>query len=307
MIGAVLLFLVAVVEPGASAQTTGLRAAEGEWVGYISFRGAFLTTDQTFRGGFEFVSEGGELEGVFQWGGGVTQVGGVVSGPDTMPRFDLTSVVSNGVNIPDVTGGGEIMLTAATCERLEGTGDWAGVADISEIVWWAVRGEAASEPAAFFDAVEALQVRVGDLVASIESGAVIVGGGVIGQLEPLMAEAEMLAARLSRTGGCGIEFYRSVIASQIRRIVEYVLLAPDIDVFTLGQTLLLAVRAGLIGGDDWSPQIAGGAQLKVEERISAAIEDADVVELTILAAIAEDMGWDDLAADTRFALEEIGE
>ncbi|MDR9451166.1 MAG: hypothetical protein RI637_08115, partial [Acidimicrobiia bacterium] len=97
--------LLALVVPAASAQTPELRAAEGEWVGFISFRGTTAQTDQSFRGGFEFASAGGEVEGTFQWGGGVTQIGGVVSGPDTIPRFDLTSVMSNGVDIPDVTGG----------------------------------------------------------------------------------------------------------------------------------------------------------------------------------------------------------
>jgi len=100
--------------------------------------------------------------------------------------------VSNGVDIPDVSGGGEIRFTAATCERLEGIGvnidvELIGAADISEAVWWAVRSEAATDPTAFFEAFEALQVKVGDLLKSLEGGAVIAGGGIVGQREPLLA------------------------------------------------------------------------------------------------------------------------
>lgn len=98
-----------------------------------------------------------------------------------------------------------------TCERLEGTGvnidvEMMGRADIGEIVWWAVRVGAASDPAAFFEAFDALQVKVGDLLESLEGGTVIAGGGIVGRLEPLLAEAETLAAELNRAEGCGLEF-----------------------------------------------------------------------------------------------------
>lgn len=291
--------------PAASAQTPEMRAVEGNWVGHISFRGTTNRTDQTFRGGFEFMSAGGEVEGTFQWGGGITQIGGVVEGPDTMPRFGLTSVVSNGVNIPDVSGGGEILFTAATCERLEGTGVNIGVermgADISEIVWWAVRDGATSEPAAFFEAFEALQVKIGDLIKSLESGAVIVDG-VGGQLEPLLAEAETLAARLGRTDGCGLEFYRSVIAAEVSRLIDAILANPDVGVYNLGQILLTAVRVGLIGGEAANPEVELAAHEVLAQRIQAAIEAEDFTELEILSLIAEDLGWDDLLYEAIYAL-----
>jgi hypothetical protein len=310
---AALAVLLALAVPAASAQTPELRAAEGDWVGYISFRGTTAQTDQTPRGGFEFTSAGAEVEGTFHWGAGVTQIGGVVSGPDTMPRFDLTTVVSNGVDIPDVTGGGEILFTAASCERLEGTGvnidvEMMGAAEISEIVWWAVRGEAASDPAAFFEAFEALQVKVGDLLKSLEGGAVIAGGGIGGQIEPLLAEAETLAAQLSRAEGCGLEFYRSVIAAEVQRLVDYILANPDVDVFTLGQVLLAAVRAGVIGSGSAadSAGLEGAAQSLLADRIAAAADAEDVVELEVLSWMAEDLGWEDLAYDAIVALVRIG-
>ena len=305
--------LLALVAPGASAQTPEATAAEGDWVGFISFRGSTGQTDQSFRGGFEFSSRAGAVAGTFQWGGGTTQIGGVVSGPDTMPRFDLTSVVSNGQSISDVSGGGEVMFTAASCERLEGTGvnidvELMGRADISEIVWWAVRGEAASDPAAFFEAFEALQVKVGDLLKALEAGAVIAGGGIVGQLEPLLLEAETLAAKLGRSDGCGLELYRSVIAAEVQRIVDYILSNPDVDVFTLGQVLLSALRAGVIGSatEPVDGGIDAAAQGLLAARIAAAAEAENVAELEILSLIAEDMGWEDLAYDAIIALVRIG-
>ncbi len=311
-LGASLACLLAMLAPAAAAQTSELRAGEGEWVGFISFRGEAGRVDQMFRGGFEFNSAGGALDGDFQWGGGVVQIGGVVNGPDTMPRFDLTSVVSNGEAVPDVSGGGEIQLTAASCERLEGTGvniDVAimGRAEISQIVWWAVRGNAASDPAAFFTAFEALQIKVGDLLKALDGTAVITGGGIIGQLEPLLTEAETLAARLARAEGCGLEFYRSVIAAEVGRLLEFVLTNPEVDVFTLGQVFLSALRAGVFGsGSEATGSLESAAQGLLAERIAAAGAAEDVIELEILGLIAEDMGWADQANDALAALARIG-
>ena len=297
----------------ASAQTSELRAAEGEWVGFISFRGVTAQSDLRFRGNFEFASTGGEVEGTFQWGAGVTQIGGVVSGSDTRPRFDLTSVVSNGVDIPDVSGGGGILLTAATCERLEGTGvdidvEMMGRADIGEIVWWAVRGEASSDPAAFFEALEDLQDEVSALLDSLDAGAVIAGGGIVGRLEPLLAEAESLAARLDRTESCGLEFYRSIVADEVARLLEYVLDNPEVDVFTLAQVLLAALRAGVFGAGAESADagLEAAAQGLVADRIASAEAAENVVELEILSLVAEDLGWEDLATEAVLALIRIG-
>ena len=127
--------MLALVAPTASAYARQVQAVDGDWVGHISFRGTTAWTDQRARGGFEFTSAGGEVEGTFQWAGGNTQIGGVVRGPDTMPLFVLTSGVSNGVNIPVADGGGEILFTVATCERLEGTGVNIGVERMGADAW----------------------------------------------------------------------------------------------------------------------------------------------------------------------------
>jgi hypothetical protein len=306
-LGLVLLVLVGTIAPAASAQTPSLRADEGEWSGHVSFVGGGIP----FRGSFQFTSAGGVVEGSFGWSSDTVSVGGVVSGPDTMPRFDLTSVLTGGIDVPDVSGGGEIMFTAGTCERLEGTGvniDVAQMVDISSIVWWAIRTTSAPDIGAFLDAYDTLRQEVADVLATLETGAVVLGGGVLGRIEPLLAEAERLASQLNRTEGCGIEFYRSIIAIEIGQLFDFLLANPNVNEFVLAQILLTAARAGLIGsGNEAGPSdLDAVAQGLLEVRIASAIEAADPVELLILALVAEDLGWDDLAADARFALEVMG-
>lgn len=300
---AVLLVVVTVTVFPASAQTNGLRALEGDWSGFVSFVGGGIP----FQGTFAFTSAGGEVDGSFGWSGASVVTGGVVSGPDTMPRFDLTSVVSGGVGIPDVSGGGEIKFTAATCERLEGTGvniDVAQMVDIGSIVWWAVRTDTASDPGRFFESLVALRIEVDEVLGGLESGAVILGGGVFGRIEPLLAEAEMLASELDRTEGCGIEFYRSVVASEVESLLLFALSNPDIDVFTLGQIFLTAVRAGVIGsGSEAGPGVLDTAAYDaLAGRIAEAAAAGDTVELEILSLIADDMGWEDLETEAIIAL-----
>jgi len=305
--GLVMLLVLVTLVPAASAQTPALRAAEGDWSGHVSF----VSGGIQFRGSFAFTSAGGEVEGSFGWSGGGAVVGGVVSGPDTMPRFDLTSVVSNGIDVPDVTGGGDILFTAGTCERLEGTGvniDVQQMVDSSSIVWWAVRSEAAPDIDAFLDAYDALRLEVAGVLDTLDGG-VVLGGGVFARVEPLFAEAERLAAQLDRSEGCGIEFYRSILAMEVGLLLDYLYANPDIEAFLLAQILLTAARAGIIGsGGEAGPD---GNDLAVQDlleaRINSAIEAADSVELVYLSAIAADLGYDELAADALFALEAVGE
>lgn len=72
-----------------------------------------------------------------------------------------------------------------------------------------------------------------------------------------------------------------MIAAEVLRLVDYILANPDVDVFTLGQVLLVAVRAGVIGSgsDGASADIEVAAQALLSERIAAAAEAEDVVEL----------------------------
>lgn len=298
----VALALVLGLVPTASGQTSPMRAADGQWTGYVSFVGNGIS----FRGSFEFESAGGQLDGSFGWAGADVTVGGVVSGPDTRPRFDITSIVSSGIDVPDASGGGEIEFTAATCERLEGDGvfiDVSGRVDISSTVWWAVRRGTSPDVQPFFEALDALRQDVSDILDSLESGAIVVGG-VYHRLLPSLIDAEELASQLARSEGCGEEFYRSVITSEVERLFLFALANPDIDVFTFGQLMITAARAGVIGSGNESGGLDDYARDAFDARLFKAIEDADSTELLMLAAIAEDLGWDQLAADAVFAYEE---
>ncbi len=306
-VGALIVSVAVAATVTASAQTPELRATEGEWTGFVAFVGAQTLS---FRGSFGFTSAAGEVDGTFQWSSGDIAIGGVVSGPDARPRFDLTSVVSGGTSIPDVSGGGEILFTVATCERLEGTGVNIDVerVGIEDIVWWAIRDDATGDPGAFFESLQALRQDVGDVLDSLVAGRIVVGG-VFDRIEPALAEAERLAAQLDRTEGCGGEFYRSLIASEIEFLVLFVLDNPDMSIFELGQLLITAARAGVIGAGS-GPE-PGFLEVQVKElmgeRIGAAIEAEDTIELELLGIIAEEVGWDDLADEALFALVGFGE
>ena len=211
----------------ASSQPDSLRAEEGNWVGRVSFVGNGIP----FSGSFEFVSAGGTVDGEFGWAGGGAALGGTISGPDTMPVFTLTNGTSNGIVLPDVTGGGEIEFLRATCERLEGTGvNIAGPMSVANIDWWAVREGAVEDPTAFFAALEALQTEVNLLIDDVTAGRVIIGD-VFGDLEIAITQAEAAAAAMDRTVGCGLEFYRSIIAAEVSQLLDFVLANPDINAF----------------------------------------------------------------------------
>lgn len=297
--------------PASAVADSHLHAAEGDWVGHISFVGFQLDGDPVpASGSFEFTSAAGTVDGAFQWANDRGMLfSGVVTGPDTLPEFAMNRVVVSGNAIPDASGGGKIQLTSATCERLEGTGVdiVMPVPTPANIEWWALRTTAVEDPTEFFDALETLQSEVSLLIDDVETGRVILTD-VYRQFEAAIAEAAMRAAELDRTAGCGLEFYRSVIAAEVTRLVEIALRKPDIPVFVLAQILVAAAGAGVIGSgvEDGSVNIDTAARDVMGVRIADAAAAEDPVVLEILALVAEDMGWADLAADARDALAEIG-
>jgi hypothetical protein len=94
----------------------------------------------------------------------------------------------------------------------------------------------------------------------------------------------------------------------VARLVDFLLANPDLDVFTMGQILLSAVRAGVIGSgsEAGSGDVEAALQGLFADRIAAARQTESVSELEILLFIAEDLGWDDLAYDALAALVAIG-
>lgn len=306
LVALALLAVLAASTPAATAQTTELRASEGEWSGHISF----ISDGIPFRGGFQFTSAGGQLDGTFTWSGGGAVASGIVTGPDTRPAFQINRIVSQGIEVPDATGGGEIAFTTVTCERLEGTGIDVGAArfvTVEAIVWWAVRTSSAAGIDPFIEAYDALHAEVASVLETLRGGPGTVDG-VVDRIVPLIAEAESLASDLSRSAGCSDEFYRALIAIEVSSILDHLLSNPDIPEWLLAQIVLTSARAGLIGsGVEGGPtDLDQDVQDLIAARILVAIEAADSTGLFYLALIAEDMGWTDLAADARFALEEMG-
>lgn len=236
---------------------------------------------------------------------------GVVGGPSTMPQFALTGGVSRGVTLTDVSGGGEIEFTAATCERLEGKGvNWdqafAGAATISDTVWWAVRSGSVSDPGVFFDAVAALRAKVSDILARLADGQD--STGIARDVEPLMNEAEGVASTLNRSEGCGLAFYRSVIAAEIGRLLDYFVDNPHLNTVTFSLVVLMAVRAGLMGSG--SETVDGSTEARVmeaiAERIAAAIDARDPDTLDYLANLSGYLGWEDLHREAILGIVEVG-
>ncbi|KAA3637220.1 MAG: hypothetical protein DWP92_08240 [Armatimonadetes bacterium] len=310
---AVVFFVLAAVMPVATAQPSEISAGEGDWVGFVSFTGSSINgVPYSFRGSFGFSSVGGELDGVFGWSGGDVAMEGVVSGPASMPRFELTGGVSRGVTLTDVSGGGEIQFTTSTCERLEGIGvNWdqvfAGAATITDVVWWAVRdGAATTDPGAFFEAVESLRIEISDIVRSLEAGVAV--ASVADRVEPLIADAERLASSLNRSDGCGLAFYRSVIAAEVLQLVDFVLSDPTVGVLTFAQVMLMAVRTGVVGSgsETGGDSVETRARDAMAARIASAIATENAAQLDILARLASDMGWEDLEREAIIGIVEVG-
>lgn len=305
LVGVLVVCLLAATIAPANGQPAELRATEGTWIGQVSFVSAGLA----FRGSFQFVSAGGTVDGGFEWAGGGAVLGGTVTGPDTMPQFILTYGTSGGITIPDVTGGGEVQFLRASCERLEGIGvNINGPQTITDIDWWAIREGATEEPEAFFEALEGLQTEINLLIDDVEAGRIILTD-VFADLELAITAAEDLAADLDRTVGCGLEFYRSVIAAEVNRLLEFALESPDINVFDFARVVLAAVSAGLMGSgaEPFATELDTQVRSVVSWRIADAIEAGDEVELMVLAGLAEQLGYVDAAAQADAALAVLAE
>lgn len=171
-----------------------------------------------------------------------------------------------------------------------------GAADISEIVWWASLGDAASDPAAFFDALEALRFDVSGIITDLEAGRVLIGG-ITGQLEPALARAETLAAQLDRTEGCGIEFYRSVIADEVGRLLDYVLSNDDLSALQVGWVLLAAVRAGVIDTYDDEALSTTPTTVETPAAVDTAPPSSDTEPTADIAATRDALALDALTLD----------
>lgn len=308
----VLLGVLAVSAPASGSQVAELEAGEGSWAGTVSFVGSSGGVTAAFSGGFDMVVfADGSVEGTFGWSraGASPIISGVIVGTASDIVFEITSVISNGVAIPDASGSGEVELTFVLCERIEGTaGRLDTSAVVTNIVWWAVRDAAASASPGFLDATQELRVELNELIRTFEA----TGAIAFDELEVLLDEAEMLAAALPRTPQCGGDaFYRSIIAPELTQLLLAVALADPsvVDAATFERVVYAAARAGLIGFNPSVPSAAGltsATLFGLDDRIEAAADSGDAESLEVYLTLAVMFGWTDQEAAAREALAEVG-
>lgn len=281
-----------------AAAQPGPRIGQGSWTGYVSFS----TEVGVFRGGFDIVSVGGTLDGVFSWTGPAT-IAGEISGPDTRPRFDVTQASSGGVIIRDASGSGEVRLTHTTCERVEGVAENIEAAqfiDFGTVVWFAVRDGVMPDVTSFFDTIELLRQRAGEIAEDLANNVAATEATLLG-LGILVREAEELASRAARFDECSdLGEYRSVIAAELAPILEA--LAANTELFAVewARVVLNLSMDGIIDGD---------AEVALRENLSLRLENAvlddDLLAIELLGGLADLMGWFDLADAADLLLEEL--
>ncbi len=276
----------------------------GDWTGVITFFGETGTAQGDFEGSFRLQAAGGVSTGDFDWQGIVNTAAGNVAvtivgeitGDTTSPLFNLTGGTSGGIPIPDATGSGNIVLTNVTCESIEGTGEnITTAARISEIEWFAVRAGSALAGGTFFDDLRMLRLDTINLLGQIGEEDPLV---LIVEINRLAAEADALLAEVDRTPECQASHFRSLIASNVERLVEAVLEDPRLaDAAEFADLVLLALRVGA-----WGPGAADADAVDLEvaiieeliRRVDEAIAADDGVALLHLGWLAYMLGFDDL-------------
>ena len=283
----------------ASAQS-GARIETGAWDGYVSFD----TTVGTFRGGFEIVSAGGSLDGTFSWSGPAT-ISGVISGRDTRPVFDVTQAISGGAVIDDATGRGEVRLTHATCERVEGVAENVEVGrfvDFGSVVWFAVREGAVPDPFGtfdFFEAIDDLRAQVRRIETDLRNE-VIPADVAVTQLLLAHAAAERTASALARFDSCPNDGrYRSLIAAETLPLLEALAANESLPLLPWSRLVLRLGSAGISGEGDV------GLRSIFETRLDDAIGEGDLIALESLSDLAAVLGWRDLARRADLAIAEV--
>lgn len=306
MIGGVLAGVIAASTATVSA--SGHREIPpGEWEGVISFFGDTGTARGDFEGSFRLQVADGGAGGDFDWQGIVNtdaagdvavSIVGEISGAADSPLFVLTGGTSGGIAIPDPTGQGNIVLTAVTCESIEGTAqNITTAAQISEIEWFAVRAGAPIAAGTFFDDLTTLRLETTMLLGEIGRSPT---ADLVATINDLAGTAEVLLAELERTPECQAFHFRSLIASQVERLLAEVLADRSLaDAATFADLVILGLRAGA-----WGPGAAdvGAIDLEVaiiaeiEARVDEALAAGDEAELLELAWLAYLLGLESIEA-----------
>jgi hypothetical protein len=120
--------------------------------------------------------------------------------------------------------------------------------------------------------------------------------------------AQLLAAieRSDECGGIARPEHRNVVARWVTDLLRLVLDEPArFDLSTFAQVLSLAFESGAIGSGSGSAEadaLEADAIVEIESRLDEAIAADDTYTLTIIAALAEQMGWRSIADRASAAL-----
>jgi hypothetical protein len=292
-------------------------------------------TDARFDGGFNLTALGGELEGTFMYEGGGVQESvfsegwftatstGVIFGGAESPvmSIELLDMVVNTVIegqtittptqiTPATVGPMEIpvRITFASCERVEGDASQSfregvtaagGTPTVREQTWVALRTGAVVDAADLFeDQISDMTLEALVLLGDARSGAAI-DPAAWGEL--IDRGAQLLAA-IERTDDCGgvaRPEHRNIVARWVTDLLRLVLDEPGrFDISTVAQVLSLAYESGAIGsgsGSAEADELEADAIEDIEARLEAAIAADDTYIMTIIASLAEQMGWRSIA------------
>jgi hypothetical protein len=292
-------------------------------------------TDARFDGGFNLTALGGELEGTFEYeGGGVQETAfsegwftatttGIIFGGAEAPvmSIELIDMVVNTIAgghtltttsqiTPAEVGPMEIPvnITFASCERVEGDASQSfrqgvtaagGTPSVREQTWVAMRtGAIADADDEFALQLEDMTLEADALLDDARSGAAIDAAA----WEELIDRGANLLAAIERADTCGgvaRPEHRNLVARWVTDLLRLVLDEPGrFDMITVAQVLSLAYESGAIGsgsGSDEAAALEADAIVDIEARLDDAIVADDTTTLTIIAALAEQMGWRSIA------------
>ncbi len=284
-------------------------------------------------GTFEY--EGGGVQetafGTEGWFTGTTS--GIIFGGAEMPVMSIElidqivntvfqgqTLTQNSQVTPAMVGPMEIpvQITYASCERVEGDASQAfregvtaagGTPTVREQTWVAVRTGAVPDAAAEFQAqINDLNLDALILLDEARSGAAIdarAWGELIDRGAQLLAAIE----RAAECGGVAGTEHRSFVARWVSDLLGLVLDEPErFDMITVAQVLSLAYESGAIGsgaGSAEADELEADAIEEIEERLQDAIAADDSNALTIIAALAEQMGWRSIADRANDALRSL--
>jgi hypothetical protein len=289
----------------------------GDWVGVITFFGDTGTASGGFEGSFELQSAGGAATGQFGWEGLVATaaagdvfvtITGEIGGDTTSPLLTITGGTSGGSPIPDVSGGGNLVITGTSCNGISGRGaNWGTAARITDDDWYAVRAGAAIVGGSFLPDLRALRLDAIETVQLLGQRDTSV---LTARINRLVSDATQLLLQLNRGPECQRAEFRSLIGSAVEDLVKAILEDPSLaNAAEYADVVLLALSAGTWGPGATDPDAFDLEVAIIDDfnrRVDDALATADVVSLVHLESLAYALGFTEVRARIATALDAVG-